>query len=74
MDTCDLIEFGKVWAKLGWSIQEQVADVMASPNADVNPNAIKLARDDIGALITGDPDDPRDELHDALNDWLEENE
>jgi hypothetical protein len=53
-DAGDLIEFAKRWAELGDAVAEQVADIVDDPNTDeVNPAAIKLARDRLQGLNQG---------------------
>lgn len=39
----DLLQFGKAWAELGWSVQAQVEDLVAGDTDEVNPAAIKAA-------------------------------
>lgn len=45
----DLIHFGDAWSDLGWAVQEQVRTVLdgADTPENVNPNAIKLAVEEL---------------------------
>lgn len=61
IDIVDLIEFADVWGGLGDAVQEQVRDLLDDPEADVNSNAVKLAK---RKLLGWHPD-----LDSALNDW-----
>lgn len=40
----DLVDFAKAYAKLGWSVQEQLHDLLRDPEADVNPNAVEAMK------------------------------
>lgn len=48
IESYDLIDFAKKWAGLGNAVQEQVEDILNDPNAQANPNAIRLAKERIG--------------------------
>jgi hypothetical protein len=70
-DSADLLDFAKRWASLGDSVAEQVAQVvddaraaagLGSADQEVNPNAIKLARERLQGL--------NEELDQAFEDYF----
>lgn len=63
LDSYDLIEFAKKWAGLGDAVQEQVDDILNDPNANVNPNAIRLAQERIGGY--------NEEIDNAIAEYYE---
>jgi len=65
VDSADLIDFAKAWASLGDAVTEQVEKVLEyGTEAEVNPNAIRLAQERIGGR--------NEEIDDALEEWLAE--
>jgi hypothetical protein len=57
-----LISFAKKWNDLGWSVQEQVKDVIDGDYEDLNSNAIRLALKELGGM--------HKELKEMFTDWL----
>ncbi len=63
LESYDLIDFAKKWAGLGNAVQEQVEDILNDPNAQANPNAIRLARERIGGY--------NEEIDNAIDEYYE---
>lgn len=66
VEVSDLLAFAKEWASLGDSVQTQVENVIDNPeNDEVNPNAIKLAKERLGGM-----NNDIDQAFECYFDWL----
>ena len=60
MDIHELIEFAEKYSNLGDAVQEQIKDILNGEYEQVNPNARKLIKDNLGGFD--------EELNDALHE------
>ncbi|MBT4332698.1 MAG: hypothetical protein HOD64_05410 [Candidatus Cloacimonetes bacterium] len=44
MNAEDLLEFGRQFSNLGWSIQDQIQTMLDGDFSDINPNAFRIAK------------------------------
>ena len=65
IDSSDLLVFAKRYAKLGWSIQEQLENVLQMNFDDVNPNAVNEMEDKLSGF-----NDEIDDAFDEYKEWL----
>lgn len=63
MDMYDLMNFAKAYARLGWSVQEQLDDLIEDLDTDLNPNAVRR-------MLTL----PHEEIRELAQDWLRNND
>jgi hypothetical protein len=50
LDSYELIDFAKAYRKLGDAVQDQLDSILNDSQANVNPNAIDLIKDELGGL------------------------
>lgn len=62
MELHNLIRFARTYSALGWSIQEQLDDILDDNFEDLNPNALK----EINNTLKGYNDDLDDAIEKAL--------
>lgn len=62
MELDDLMRFARAYSKLGWSIQEQLDDLVNGDFGDINPNALE----EIDNKMRGFNDDLDEAIDNAL--------
>lgn len=62
MELDDLMKFARAYNKLGWSIQEQLDDIVNNDYGDINPNALA----EINRTMRGYNDDLDTAIDEAL--------
>jgi len=66
LDANDVLAFAKLYADLGFAVQDQVHMILDNPCAPCNYNAITLISDTLGGYNA--------ELDDAIAEWFREYE